>query len=240
MQQCLSVVRHYESLKLHIQEIRPDKSVDYLRQCHSGKKKGSGQTQSSSFNANNQNQRGHSQSQSRKRTWDQGQGQTGSQSLSNSTKFLPGNKCIGCGRNRHADWLRECPSQGKSCNKCGMLHHFISVCGMVPTRINRSQSRPPGRLVNELNQNNYDSLTSFPRNSEHENSTNMVPKQVLDVVNLSNSGINSGKNPQHHLELNTLSTTTCQTPVPIKSPTQVFSNIEIDGVLTCGKQDTGT
>ena len=31
LQQCLSVVRHYESLKLHIQQIRLDKSVDYLR-----------------------------------------------------------------------------------------------------------------------------------------------------------------------------------------------------------------
>ena len=32
LQQCLSVVHHYESLKLHIQPIRPDtKSVDYLR-----------------------------------------------------------------------------------------------------------------------------------------------------------------------------------------------------------------
>ena len=105
----------------------------------------------------------------------------------NSSKFLPGNKCIGCGRNRHADWLRECPAQGKSCNKCGRLHHFESVCGMIPAR-NGSQSRPPGRSVN-----NCDSLTSFPRNSEHQNSMNMVPKQVLDVVNLANSGINSGK-----------------------------------------------
>ena len=65
---------------------------------------------------------------------------------------------------------------------------------MVPTRNNRSQSRPPGRSVNELNQNNRDSLTSFPRNSEHKNSVNMVPKQVLDLVNLANSGMNSGKN----------------------------------------------
>ena len=31
LQQCLSVVRHYESLKLHIQQIRPDKHIDYLR-----------------------------------------------------------------------------------------------------------------------------------------------------------------------------------------------------------------
>ena len=168
LQQCLSVVRHYESLKLHIQQIRPDtRSVDYLRWCHSSKKKGSGQGTQSSFNANNQ--RGCLQSWSRKGTWNQGRSQTGSQSLSNQSKFLPGNKCIGCGRNRHADQLRECPTQGKSSNKCGRLHHFKSVCGMVPTRNNRSQSRPPGRSVNELNQNNHDSLMSnFPGISEHD------------------------------------------------------------------------
>ena len=31
LQQCLSVVRHCESLKLHIQQIRPDKLIEYLR-----------------------------------------------------------------------------------------------------------------------------------------------------------------------------------------------------------------
>ena len=55
LQQCLSVVRHYKSLKLHIQQIRPEKSIEYLRQHHSGKKKGTGQTQSNNFNQN-QNQ----------------------------------------------------------------------------------------------------------------------------------------------------------------------------------------
>ena len=67
----------------------------------------------------------------------------------------------------------------------------------------------------------------------------MVPKQVLDVVNLANSSINSGKNLQHHLELDTLSTSTCQTTVPVKPSTQIFSNIEMNGVLIHGKQDTG-
>ena len=33
LQQYLSVVRHYELLKFHIQQIRPDNSIDYLRQC---------------------------------------------------------------------------------------------------------------------------------------------------------------------------------------------------------------
>ena len=69
--------------------------------------------------------------------------------------------------------------------------------------------------------------------------TNMVPKQVLDVVNLAISSINSGKNLWCHLELDTLSTSTHQTTVPVKPPTQIFSNIEMNGVLIHGKQDTG-
>ena len=98
LQQCLSVVHHYESLKLHIQQIRPNtKSVEYLRRHHSGKKKSSGQPQSNNF-SQNQNQRGCSQSQLRKGSWNQGHSQTGTQSLPNASKFLPGNKCIGCGR----------------------------------------------------------------------------------------------------------------------------------------------
>ena len=97
-------------------------------------------------------------------------------------------------------------------------------------------------MVDELNQNNRDSgtsLTSIPNNSRGDSCNITVPKQVLDVVNLANKGNNSGNNPQHHLELNTLSTSTCQTTVPVKPPTQIFSNIEMNGVLVRGKQDTG-
>ena len=31
LQQCLTVCQHYESLKLHIQQIRPDKHIEFLR-----------------------------------------------------------------------------------------------------------------------------------------------------------------------------------------------------------------
>ena len=34
LQQCLMVCRHYESLNLHIQQIRPDKHVEYLKKHH--------------------------------------------------------------------------------------------------------------------------------------------------------------------------------------------------------------
>ena len=80
---------------------------------------------------------------------------------------------------------------------------------------------------------------SFSKTPEHENSMNTVPKQVLDVVNLGNSGMNSVKNLQSHLELYTLSTSTRST-TPVKSQSmQIFSNIEINGILVRGIQDTG-
>ena len=61
----------------------------------------------------------------------------------------------------------------------------------------------------------------------------MVPKQVLDVVNLANSSMNSSKNLQCHLELDTLSTSTHQATEPVKSqPMQIFLNIEIDGCFS--------
>ena len=154
LQQCLSVVRHYESLKLHIQQISPDtRSVDYLRLHHSSKKKGSGQgTQSSSFNANNQ--RGCSQSQSR-----QGQSQS-NQKMSSLAKT----QCYGCGQDHHED-KSECPTFGKTCHKCSRSNHFVNVCGRIPYR-RPFRSKLQGRqtLVNELNQNNCDSGASFDVN----------------------------------------------------------------------------
>ena len=34
LQQCLTVCRHYESLSLHLQQIRPDKHVEYFKKRH--------------------------------------------------------------------------------------------------------------------------------------------------------------------------------------------------------------
>ena len=39
LSQCLTVCRHYESLKLHIQQIRLEKHVEFLRRYHPTKKK---------------------------------------------------------------------------------------------------------------------------------------------------------------------------------------------------------
>ena len=117
----------------------------------------------------------------------------------------------------------------------------MSVCGKIPYRRSSFRSKLRGRQtsVNELN-HDCDSGTfsmSIPKNTEYGNVTNTVPKQVLDVVNLANSGMNSGKNLPHHSELDTLSTSgQSQDPVQL---TQVFSNIEINAVLECCKQGTG-
>ena len=40
LQQCLTVCHHYESLKIHIQQIRPDRHVKFLRKHHPKKKQG--------------------------------------------------------------------------------------------------------------------------------------------------------------------------------------------------------
>ena len=156
------------------------------------------------------------------------------------TALLNKNQCFGCGQNHHQD-KSECSAFGKTCHKCGRSNHFVSVCGKIPYRRSSFRSKSQGRqtLVNELNQNNHDSgatLMSISRNTEYGNVMNTVPKQVLDVVNLANKG-NSSKTFQHHLELDTLSTSACPTAA-VAQPMQVFSNIEIDGVLIHGKQDT--
>ena len=47
LQQCLTVCRHFKSLKLHIEQIQPSKSMDYLKQHHN-KKNGQGSQSSQS------------------------------------------------------------------------------------------------------------------------------------------------------------------------------------------------
>ena len=71
------------------------------------------------------------------------------------------------------------------------MNHFENMCGKNSLR-KKSQSRP-GKSVNELNQNNRDSLMSIPNNSRGDLCNATVPKQVLDVVNLANNGNRSGK-----------------------------------------------
>ena len=111
--------------------------------------------------------------------------------------LLTKSQCYSCGHDHHQD-KSECPALGKTCHKCGRSNHFENVCRRIPYRRPfRSKSQGRQTSVNELNQNNCDSgpsLTLISRNSEHENFTNTVPKQVLDVVNIANNSNHSGKN----------------------------------------------
>ena len=69
-------------------------------------------------------------------------------------------------------------------------------------------------------------MVSGVRNSNPQ----MVPKQVLDIVNMANSVDNLSHCYKRQLELSTLT---------MMSPTQSFSNIQINGIPIKGKQDTG-
>ena len=72
-------------------------------------------------------------------------------------------------------------------------------------------------------------MVSEVRNSTSTNAQT-VPKQVLDIVDMANSVYNLSHCYKRQLELDTLTMT---------SPTQVFSNIQINGIPVKGKQDTG-
>ena len=74
----------------------------------------------------------------------------------------------------------------------------------------------------------------------HDNSSKTVPKQVVDIIDVINHSQSSGENIRRSLELDTLSATSKAMPqVATSSATQIFSNIDMDGVIIRGKQDTG-
>ena len=84
-------------------------------------------------------------------------------------------------------------------------------------------------------------MSSNSTKSVSDNSSKMVPKQVVDIIDIINHGQSSGKNLRRSLELDTLSTTTSQKSQAATSQpvTQIFSNIDVNGALIRGKQDTG-
>ena len=83
-------------------------------------------------------------------------------------------------------------------------------------------------------------MMSIPVTQMLSNFTNMVSKQVVDIVDMANSVDNISKGYRRQLELDTLSTSGKMKPTVMSPlPTQIFSNIKIDGVLVQGKQDTG-
>ena len=73
----------------------------------------------------------------------------------------------------------------------------------------------------------------------HDNSSKTVPKQVVDIIDIINHGQSLGENIRRSLELDTLSATSKAMPQAASSATQIFSNINMNGVIVRGKQDTG-
>lgn len=64
----------------------------------------------------------------------------------------PAQKCYGCGRNRHEQGRKQCPAQGKKCNKCGKSDHFASVC--------RSSSSSNAAISNNIEQEDTSFIAS--------------------------------------------------------------------------------
>ena len=127
LQQCLTICRHYESLSLHIQQIRSDKQVEFLRKRHQKSKK---------FVPNKPQQKGQKSPQLPLST----------QQKSMSTKSQK--KCFGCGRELHKDRSKNCPAWGSTCRKCNKLNHWEVVCGQVPKKSSQSSQRRS--MVNEV------------------------------------------------------------------------------------------
>ena len=92
LQQCLTVCRHYESLKLHIQQIRPDKHIEYLKKHHQKSKQKSKPIPGC-----------HDKFLPRRN-----QNQTDKQSNKTSEK------CYGSGQECHRSHPNECPAWGKT------------------------------------------------------------------------------------------------------------------------------
>ena len=131
LQQCLTVCRHYESLILHIQQIRPDKHVEYLKKCH----------QKSKQKAKPQH---HSRSKSQGRKPNQ-RDDTQFQFQSEQSHY----KCRGCGKAPHKNWRKQCTAWGHFCKKCHRYNHYESVCGKIP----KFSQKHEHMSVNELNEN---------------------------------------------------------------------------------------
>ena len=130
LQQCLTICRHYESLSLHIQQIRSgaDKQVEFLCKCHPKSKKSG---------PNKLQQKGQNQKFPQPPLSSQ-------QKSARSQK-----KCYGCGRELHKDRSKNCPAWGSTCRKCKKLNHWEIVCGQVPKK--SSQRRPGDRsMVSEV------------------------------------------------------------------------------------------
>ena len=131
-------------------------------------------------------------------------------------------KCRGCGKQPHKNKRKQCSAWGHFCKKCRRYNHYESACGKIP----KFSQKQDHTSVSELNE------------SRGNTSNNTTPKQILDVVDLANSVDNLAQTYRKQLYLDTLDAEP-KCPTLQSNPTQMFSNIEIEGILVHGKQNTG-
>ena len=130
LQQCLIVCRHYESLKIHIQQIWPgsEKYIKFPKKHHpKGEKTKWNQSQ------NKLKSRGNRQRVQRNQN----------QSQTQRTNKLP-RKCYGCGcdfQRLTKDWAKDCPAWGSPCRKHSKPNHWENVCSKLPPRRWSNQGR---------------------------------------------------------------------------------------------------
>ena len=91
------------------------------------------------------------------------------------------------------------------------------MCGKIP----KFSQKQEHTSVNELNENHGNVLTAIDCYT--------IPKQIVDIVDLANSVDNLSKKYRKQLYLDILDTE--PKPSIQSNPTQMFSNIEIEGIL---------
>ena len=143
LDQCLNICRHYKSLKLHLDTIKP-KSIEYLQKCHNKSRKqgqgcGCGRGKFQQFQ-----QPGKSESDDRK----------------------PGKwKCYWCGsESKHK--ISSCPGHKHVCNKCGLKGHFDQVCKKSSFNAANPQCQQKPKSVQEMQSNDLQNTGKLQNNMD--------------------------------------------------------------------------
>ena len=176
LSQCLGICRHYESLKLHLDTIKP-KSVEYLQRKH-GKAKGHGHGQ------------GKPNIQQKPGIY--------VQVVTTSSGHKPGKtwvwKCYQC-RSDGIHFKSKCPAWRNVCKKCRLKGHYEKLCGKLPLKcqpknvqeINSQQSGDTDQNTGKIQSNNVNivnMIRSLGLHEQHEAKRDSQLCQKLQVHEL--------------------------------------------------------
>ena len=104
------------------------------------------------------------------------------------------------------------------------------MCGKFPKS---HSSGPPKCQMNELNQNQ--NVTS-QRSHDYQNSAQTIPKQAVDIVDMTNSVGILSNTYRKQLALDAMTSTSTSSGELMS--TSAYLNIQMNGVYVCGNQDT--